>query len=143
MSTILVIDDHRSARDAMRRVLERAGHLVTTAADGVEGVRVYLQHRPDLVIVDMLMPEKEGVATILDIRAAHPDARVIAISGGGLFVAEDVLRIARLLGADDTLQKPFKSRVLLTAVARCLSDETERAGLAASVTAAALPTTPR
>jgi CheY-like chemotaxis protein len=143
VSTILVIDDNRSQREAMVRVLARAGHRVTTAADGVEGVRAYRQHPPDLVVVDMLMPEKEGVATILDIRATHPDARVLAISGGGLFVAEDVLRIARLLGADETLQKPFKSHALIAAVTRCLSAETQRADLAAGFIPGAQPTTPR
>ena len=138
MNTILLIDDHGSAREAMRRVLERAGYAVSTARDGDEGVNLFRQQLPDLVIVDMLMPEKEGVATILEIRAIQGEARVLAVSGGGVFVAADILRIAELMGADGTIQKPFSTAQLLGAVSRCLASET-RPAAAAHFSAAAAP----
>lgn len=128
MSSILLIDDNSKARSAMRRSLERAGYTVTTACDGVEGSRLYQAVRPDLVILDMLMPQKEGIATILDIRAAAPGARILAVSGGGGFVAGDILRLAELIGADATLQKPFSTAELLSAVTRSLAGEISAGG---------------
>ncbi len=122
MSSVLLIDDNSAARKAIGHALARAGHAVTTARDGQEGARLFRELGPELVVVDMLMPGKEGIATILDIRAASPDARILAISGGGDggFVADDILRIAELLGADGAIRKPFKTAELLAAVARCL-----------------------
>jgi len=105
----------------MRRALGRAGYAVTTAHDEIEGGRLYREIGPDLVIVDMVMPHQEGVATILDIRAASPGARVLAVSGGGGFVAGDILCIAELLGAEATIEKPFSTAVLLAAVRRSLA----------------------
>jgi two-component system, chemotaxis family, chemotaxis protein CheY len=123
MSSILLIDDNPEARTAMHRALGRAGYAVTTARDGIEGGRLFREIGPDLVIVDMVMPHKEGVATILDIRAAAPEARILAVSGGGGFVAGDILRIAELLGADATIEKPFSTAVLLAAVRRSLAPD--------------------
>jgi DNA-binding response OmpR family regulator len=76
---------------------------------------------PDLVIVDILMPGKEGIATILELRETNPDARILAMTGGGNFAATDVLRIAELLGADNSLKKPFEPTALLETVKRCLA----------------------
>ena len=65
---------------------------------------------PDLVIVDILLPGKEGIATILEMREANPEARILAITGGGNFAAGEVLRIAELIGADNSLQKALRPR---------------------------------
>jgi DNA-binding response OmpR family regulator len=140
---ILLIDDHLGTRKAMGRVLERAGHTVATAPDGSEGERLFRKLVPDLVIVDMLMPEKEGVATIMEMRKARPDARILAVSGGGSFVAADILRIAELLGADGTIQKPFSTMELLGAVSRCLASEGGACAAVPTVSAAAAKPLPR
>jgi len=131
MSTILLIDDNKGTREAMRRAIERAGHRVATAAEGDQGIRLDRELAPDLVVVDMLMPGKEGAATIIEIREARPEARILAISGGGSFVATEILRLAELVGADAAIQKPFSTAELLAAIDRCLVTES-----------AAAPTTP-
>jgi len=67
------------------------------------------------------MPGKEGIATILEMRETYPEARILAMTGGGNFIAGDVLRIAELVGADSSIQKPFAPAALLSSVKRCLA----------------------
>ena len=121
MHSVLVIDDDPVFCTVVEQVLQRDGYSVTTAGDAQTGINRFGELNPDLVIVDILMPGKEGMATILELREADPDARILAITGGGDFAAADVLRIAELLGADDSLKKPFEPAVLLAAVRRCLA----------------------
>ena len=117
---VLVIDDDPVVRDVMRRILEADGFAVATAEDGDSGLSSFAEINPDLAIVDIVMPGKEGIATILDLREARPDARILAITGGGGFIASDLLRIAELIGADNSLKKPFTPAALLAMVKRCL-----------------------
>lgn len=121
MDSVLVIDDDPVFCAVVEQVLERDGYSVTTAGDAQTGIDRFGELNPDLVIVDILMPGKEGIATILELREADPDARILAITGGGNFAAADILRIAELLGADDSLKKPFEPAVLLATVKRCLA----------------------
>jgi DNA-binding response OmpR family regulator len=121
MSSVLVIDDDPVICAIIARVLEDDGFSVTSAGDAQTGISQFKELNPDLVIVDILMPGKEGMATILELREAKPEARILAISGGGNFAAEDILRIAELLGADNSLRKPFLPDGLLAAVRRCLA----------------------
>jgi CheY-like chemotaxis protein len=122
MSSVLVIDDDPVTCEVAQRVLEKGGFVVTTASDAQSGIGRYAELRPDLVIVDILMPGKEGIATILELREANPEARILAMTGGGNFAAGDVLRIAELLGADTSLKKPFRPAELLSTVRRCLTN---------------------
>jgi DNA-binding response OmpR family regulator len=121
MSSVLVIDDDPVFCAVVEGVLESDGYTVTSAGDAQTGITRFDELNPDLVIVDILMPGKEGMATILELREANPDARILAITGGGNFAAADVLRIAELLGADNSLKKPFEPAVLLATVKRCLA----------------------
>jgi DNA-binding response OmpR family regulator len=121
MNSILVIDDDPVVCEVMRQVLERDGYNVATAGDGQSGLCDYAQLNPDLVIVDILMPGKEGIATILELREGNPDARIIAMTGGGSFNSGEVLRIAELVGADNSLAKPFRPAELVASVKRCLA----------------------
>ncbi|MCH8809524.1 MAG: response regulator, partial [Proteobacteria bacterium] len=91
MARILIIDDEDELRSMLRQMLEQAGHEVTEAVNGAEGIRLYEQDRPDLIITDIIMPEKEGVETIIALRRADPDLPIIAISGGGRLDATDFL----------------------------------------------------
>lgn len=121
MSSVLVIDDDPVFCRVVQDILEKDGYAVTSAGDAQSGISRYDELNPDLVIVDILMPGKEGMATILELREANPDARILAISGGGNFATGDVLRIAELLGADKSLGKPVEPAALLAAVRNCLA----------------------
>ena len=121
MNSVLVIDDDPVVCAVVAGVLEGDGYSVTSAGDAQTGISRYGELNPDLIIVDILMPGKEGMATILELREADPDARILAMTGGGNFAASDVLRIAELLGADNSLKKPFEPAMLLATVKRCLA----------------------
>ena len=121
MNSVLVIDDDPVVCAVVEHVLEGEGYSVTSAADAQTGISRFTELNPDLVIVDILMPGKEGMATILELREANPDSRILAMTGGGNFAADDVLRIAELLGADNSLKKPFEPAGLLAKVRRCLA----------------------
>ena len=121
MSSVLMIDDDPVVCAVVKGVLESEGFAVCSAGDAQTGLNRFAELNPDLVIVDILLPGKEGIATILELREANPDARILAITGGGSFAAGDVLRIAELLGADNSLKKPFQPAELLATVRRCLA----------------------
>ena len=122
MAQILIIDDDALVRRALRKLLEYAGYEVIEAADGIEGVDLYEQHEPDLIISDIFMPRKEGLETISELRSKYPEVKIIAISGGGLPNQVDFLPTAELLGAIHTLSKTFRSEELLTIVEKLLKD---------------------
>lgn len=116
MARILIIDDEAPVRNMLRQMLEKEGYEVAEAEDGKVGMRRYAEHPPDLVITDILMPEKEGIETILALRKADPGVKIIAISGGGRTGRLDVLPVAKAFGALRTLAKPFTRDELLGAV---------------------------
>jgi CheY-like chemotaxis protein len=119
MSTILVVDDDETFRRLLCQTLLRAGHEVLAADDGRGALRLYRQQPADLVITDLIMPEQEGLETILELRRLQPDLKIIAISGGGRMVPGDYLPIARHLGAARTLA----SRMLGLAEAELQGDD--------------------
>ena len=124
MSRILVIDDEDQIRAMLRQVLEFSGYDVIEARDGDEGIRVFQLLHPDLVITDILMPGKEGLECIQELKRLAPGVRVIAISGGGRHPPLDVLDVARRFGARRTFWKPFDLRKMLDAVREELNDPT-------------------
>lgn len=118
MASILVIDDEVSQRQFVARALEKQGHAVAEAADGAEALKILADCTIDLVITDLLMPETDGIETIMALRQLYPATKIIAISGGGEYQSgTDFLRAAESLGADCTLTKPFEFKQLLPAVA--------------------------
>lgn len=121
MTTILVIDDEPLVRKMVRGILESAQFGVIEATSGVSGVQMFREQQPDLVITDMLMPDKEGVQTVREIRDINPQARIIAMSGGGRAARTDFLPIAMKFGAVESLKKPFRRDDLLGAVRRVLA----------------------
>jgi CheY-like chemotaxis protein len=116
MSRILVIDDEPAIRTVLQTVLTREGHAVRCAKNGKEGLAAFAEDKPDLVITDIIMPEKEGIETIQTIRTADPLIPIIAISGGGRAANMDFLPLAVKFGATATLTKPFGAAVLLNLV---------------------------
>ncbi|MDB4444242.1 response regulator [bacterium] len=116
MANILIIEDDDQLRTMLREMLERIGYKVTEARNGNEGIERYRENPADLVITDIIMPEKEGVETIIELTRDFPDVNIIAISGGGRVPAEEYLRMVKKLGAKHTLVKPFIREKLLEAV---------------------------
>lgn len=121
MAKILVIDDEELIRFALREMLEGNGHDVEEAEDGTAGLARLHFNGIDLVITDVVMPNKEGIQTITEIRKSKPDLPILAISGGGRIGAVDQLERSREVGANDVLQKPFSDVDLLEKVASMLA----------------------
>jgi CheY-like chemotaxis protein len=123
MSRILVVDDDETFRRLLCQTLLGAGHQVLAAADGSVALNLYRRQPVDLVITDLIMPEKEGIETIVELRRLQPNLKIIAMSGGGYLHCADYLQIARRLGANKTLAKPFTAHEVIEAVASLLVDE--------------------
>jgi DNA-binding response OmpR family regulator len=123
MAQILMIDDDEILRRMLSLYLTRAGHEVVTAENGVKGLQAAQNRRFDLVITDLIMPEKEGLETIIALRRREPALRIIAISGGGRRRPEGYLDLARDLGAAATLAKPFSGEDLAATVNSVLEHE--------------------
>lgn len=118
---ILIIDDDSSVRAMISAALSDEGYEVSEAADGMEGMKSYQNSPTDLVITDLVMPGKEGLETIIELRREFPEVKVIAISGGTRYGSDTNLRAAERLGARQILSKPFKIPALLKAVREALS----------------------
>jgi len=122
MAKILVIDDEPSILLMIKKMLEKAGHEVEMALNGKEGMQIFENNKADLLITDIIMPEKEGLETIVEMRKKYPDLKIIAISGGGRISADGYLQGAKLLGANMVFQKPLIQKEFLEAVSFLLKD---------------------
>ena len=121
MPKILVIDDDVMVRNTISKVLRHSGFEVIVAEDGVRGLASFRRDRPDLVITDIIMPEKEGIETIIEMRREHPETKIIAVSGGGRIGNADFLGMATSLGAAAVIVKPFLPEDLISKVKSCLA----------------------
>ncbi|MEO6873328.1 MAG: response regulator [Opitutaceae bacterium] len=115
---ILVIDDEEEICEMTKLLLERSGHEVMITSDSRSASRLLKEHGFDAVITDMLMPDKDGLEVMADLRRNHPGVRIIASSGGGRVSSDSYLLIARKSGAHALLSKPFTLEELL----RCLDE---------------------
>jgi len=116
MPKILVVDDEADVRRVLQLFLERAGYEVDTVADGTEAVTVFAAGTYDLVITDIVMPEKEGIETIADLRRIEPELPIVAMSGGGRIGAHDYLTWVKCCGVEHTFTKPIDRQQLLQVV---------------------------
>ena len=116
MARILIIDDEPQIRSMLKLMLERDGYEVVEAPDGVAGIKVYRQNPADLIITDLIMPNKDGIGMIIELKKEFPDVMIIAMSGGGLNKPDGYLKGAKKLGAACTLTKPIDREEMLKAV---------------------------
>jgi two-component system, chemotaxis family, chemotaxis protein CheY len=121
MARILIIDDEVLVREFLRGVLESAGHDVMEGTNGEDAVSIFSKFLPDVLIIDVIMPDQDGLYAIRVIRREMPKAKLIAMSGMHTLVGYDYLRPALKLGADVALYKPFGSKVLLHTIQDLLS----------------------
>ncbi len=125
MARILIVDDTPDLLQVLVMILRDAGHIITAARDGQEALSLLKRIEFDVMITDIVMPNKEGMETIIEARRAMPHLKIIAMSGGGLLPAQQYLAIAGKLGASAVLSKPFSSDDVLAAVGRVLSETPE------------------
>ena len=125
--SILAIDDFPAMREMLSAFLEAAGHRVICAADGNAGLQILARQHVDLIVTDIIMPEKDGLEFIGEVRKGHPTLPIIAISGGGtVMVGEYCLTAAKSFGATKTIRKPFSRQELFLALEEALGDPTAR-----------------
>ena len=116
LARILVADDEAEIRVALRLVLEAAGHDVLEASDGAVALKAFAATPTDLVLCDLFMPTKDGLETIVELVRRFPDAKIIAMSGGGATGLVGLLPAARRLGAAAVIHKPFRAAELLEVI---------------------------
>ena len=123
MATILIIDDEKAILGFLKERLLDEGFNVLTASDGKEGMNLFNDNQVDLVITDIIMPDKDGFETIMELKKISSNIKIIAMSGGGLGDSKYYLDTARSSGATYTIEKPFKTSELVEAVHELLKEE--------------------
>jgi DNA-binding response OmpR family regulator len=116
MKSILVVDDDEYIRIMLKKLFEQEGYAVQSAENGKTAVKSIYEKPVDIVITDIIMPEKEGLETIMELRRDFPGLEIIAISGGGLIHANEYLKLAKVMGARYTFSKPLSIAELKAAV---------------------------
>ncbi len=119
--SILVADDEPDLRDLIQLTLEAAGHRVVTAVDGRKASEALQQQKFDLVVTDVLMPERDGIELIREVRARHPGVRIVVMTAGGQIPRGDYLLVAKHLGAHVALAKPFTGQQMVAAVGAAMA----------------------
>jgi CheY-like chemotaxis protein len=122
MPRILLIDDDDAFRVMLRITLVHFGHTVVEARNGKEGLQLYRQGGVDLVLTDLVMPEKEGFEILMELRQYQPPVKVIVMTGGVRGEKAYYLQTAKLFGAAKVLAKPFSNEVLLAAIKELLPE---------------------
>jgi DNA-binding response OmpR family regulator len=122
MKRILLIEDEDELRSILRISLEKMGYAVTEARNGAEAMKLFKKAPADLVLTDLIMPEKEGLETIRQLRRRNPELKIIAMSGGGRSDARDNLKMALSFGATLAFPKPFSFDGLAKAIAGLLAE---------------------
>lgn len=121
MEKILIIDDEAPIRKMLKKLFENNNYEIMDACNGKLGVDLFKEYEPDLIITDLIMPEKEGLETIREIRRINPDVKIIAISGGGVNKPEMYLDLAKKFGAHHSFAKPVNNKELLLTVKNLLT----------------------
>ena len=121
MATILITDDDPTLRAIAAELLAAEGHRILEALDGDEAIRILEEEAVDLLVLDMLMPNKDGLETILELRRRKTPVRILAISSGGSMDLDSLLRTAMVFGADRLMSKPLRLSTFASTVAEMLA----------------------
>jgi DNA-binding response OmpR family regulator len=113
---VLVIDDDPAVLDSLATLFEIHGISIATAQDGVAGLEVFRRTSPAVVLTDIIMPEQDGIGLIMEMRRERPGVKIIAMSGSGRIGKSDFLTVAKSLGADSVVPKPFDIDQLVTTI---------------------------
>jgi YesN/AraC family two-component response regulator len=116
MKKVLIIDDEPYILLMLKKMLERAGYEVDLASNGREGMELFQKESADLVITVIIMPDREGLELIIEMKKKRPGLKIIAISGGGRISPDSYLECATHFGAEKVFQKPFRQKELISAV---------------------------
>jgi CheY-like chemotaxis protein len=122
MKRIMVVDDDDLFRAMLNKLLHNAGYSVIVAESGIEALSRQQDDPVDLIITDIIMPDKEGIEIIMELRKKYPATKIIAMSGGGRINPKQYLELAQRLGARKTFAKPFKTTEMLAAVRDLLEE---------------------
>jgi len=122
MKTVLIIEDDHNILLMIKRMLESYEFDIKLASNGKEGLEMFHKYKVDLVITDIIMPEKEGLETIREMKRIRHDLKIIAMSGGGKISADNYLETAKIFGASKILQKPFTRKQMVSSVQEILGD---------------------
>jgi len=117
---VLVIDDDPALLHSLAALFEAYSIRFVTARDGREGLKIFRRISPAVVLTDIIMPEQDGIGAIMEMRRERPGVKIIAMSGSGRCGKADFLEVAKLLGADATIHKPFDIDELVATVRRHL-----------------------
>jgi CheY-like chemotaxis protein len=121
MARILVVEDDEPLRTMVSKLVRSWGHEVMEAANGEEGITAFIRNPAEVIITDIMMPEKDGLNVIVRLRQDYPGTKIIVMSGGLAHGPGAYLELAEQLGADQTLRKPFSKEELRTALAAVIS----------------------
>lgn len=116
MACVLTVAGEPSFRQALRRMLELVGHEVVESGDGPHGLRLYGRHGIDVIVADIIMPEKEGLGAIFNFRTSFPRSKIVGLSDRGVFSARQLRRIAEAIKIDAVLTRPLTGLDLNAAV---------------------------
>ncbi len=117
ISKILIIDDESDIRELFKYLLEEEGHIVITAVDGTEGIKINNESDPDIIILDLKMPNMSGIETLQNIRKTDSDVTVIVLTGYG---SADTVREAAELNVYEYISKPFVNEVIISVIKEAL-----------------------
>ncbi len=123
LAKILVVDDEEPIRGLLRHALIANGYEVVEASNGTEAIHRFREGAIDLVITDIIMPDKEGLESIMDLKEIDHDVKIIAMSGGGRLEPHSYLQMASKFGAQRVFQKPLSISTLLSAVEELLDSD--------------------
>ncbi len=122
MALVMIVDDDQQILRLLAEIIEKEGHQIVSAEDGEQAFQQFQKHPIDLVITDLLMPNKEGLELIQELRSIRPELKIIAYSGGGQMKPDNYLDFAKGMGADRVFSKPIPIKELTAAVADLISE---------------------